>query len=46
MERLEWSKFLFDLWKECHTLPYWEKAQEMHDDEDRQYFSMLESRVK
>lgn len=39
----EWAEILFFIWNECRHLPAWMDVWECHDEEDKDYFQMLDT---
>lgn len=42
MKRRDWRRLLLDIYQDCRTLPEWDGLKAMYDDEDREYFDMLD----
>lgn len=40
----DWAKTLFSIWEENREKPKWSELEELHDEEDRAYFRMLDEK--
>ena len=46
MIRLAWAETLFELYKQCRDLPFWNDVKSLHDEEDRAYFETLDGMIQ
>ena len=42
MIKKEWAEYLFDEYRKCRKFPGWPIILECHDEEDREYYFMLD----
>jgi hypothetical protein len=42
MKKNEWSELLFKIYGDCRGLPHWRVVFNCHDEEDQDYFLMLD----
>lgn len=45
MNAKEWHETLFEIYKQFRDLPHWADVYDLHDEEDKNYFDMLDKEV-